>query len=98
MVDEPVQQRTGEPFRGEDLGPLVQRKIGGRYDGASVVVPGEGLERQFGSGSRKWCEALFVDDERVRPSQLLLETEPPSFVPDLHQFVDQTRGARGHSP
>ena len=67
-------------------------------DGASVVVQGEDLERQFGSGPRKWCEAPFVDDERVQPSQLLLETEPPSFIPDLHQFVDQTRGPRGHSP
>ena len=29
MVGEAVQQRAGEPFRAEDLGPLVERQIGG---------------------------------------------------------------------
>ena len=41
MVNEAVQQRPSEPFRAEDLGPLVEEEVGGRHDdtplpGASV--------------------------------------------------------------
>jgi len=30
MVGEPVQQRTGQPFRSENVRPLLERKIAGR--------------------------------------------------------------------
>ena len=31
VVGEPVQQRPGEPLRAEDLGPLVEGKVGGGH-------------------------------------------------------------------
>ena len=41
VVGEPVQQRPGEPFRAEDLSPLVEGQVGGRQDGAPLVyTPG----------------------------------------------------------
>ena len=50
MVSEPVQQRPGEPFRAEALGPLVEGQVGGDQDGAPLVALGEDLEEQFRSG------------------------------------------------
>ena len=32
MVGEPVQQRAGQPFRAEDLGPLVEGLVGGHLE------------------------------------------------------------------
>ena len=37
MVGEPVQQRAGEALRAEDLGPIVEGKIGGYQNRARLV-------------------------------------------------------------
>ena len=42
MVGESVQQRAGEPFRAEDLSPLVERQIGGRLVGSPLSQPRAG--------------------------------------------------------
>ena len=41
VVGEVVQQRSGEAFRAEDLGPLVEGKVGGRQDGIPLVALAE---------------------------------------------------------
>ena len=38
VVGEPVQQRAGEAFRTEHLGPLIERQVGGDQDGAALVA------------------------------------------------------------
>ena len=43
MVGEAVQQRTGQPLRAEDLGPFVERQVGGDQDGAPFVALAEDL-------------------------------------------------------
>ena len=43
VVGEPVQQRAGEAFRSEHLGPLVERQVGGDQDGAPLVALAEDL-------------------------------------------------------
>ena len=48
MMGETIQQGSGEPFRAEDLGPLVEGRIGGDQDGAPLVALAEDLEEQFG--------------------------------------------------
>ena len=50
MVGEAVQQCSGEPFRAKDLGPLVEGKVGGDQDGATLVALAEDLEEQFRPG------------------------------------------------
>ena len=72
MVGEPVQQRSGEAFRAEDLGPFVEGEIGGYKDGAPLVALAEDLEEQFRAGGGQQYEAQFVDDERFEASQLPL--------------------------
>ena len=44
VVGEPVQQRAGEAFRTEHLGPLIERQVGGYQDGAPLVALAEELE------------------------------------------------------
>ena len=62
VVSEPVQQRSGEPFRAEDLGPFVEGQIGGHHDGAPLVALAEDLEEQFRPGAGQGHEAYLVDD------------------------------------
>ena len=47
VVGEPVQQRAGEAFRTEHLGPLIEGQVGGDQDGAALVALAEDLEEQF---------------------------------------------------
>ena len=45
-MGELVQQSSGEAFRVEDLGPLVEGQIGGHHDGAPLVALAEDLEER----------------------------------------------------
>ena len=72
MVGEPVQQRAGEAFRAEDLGPFVEGKIRGHQDGPSLVALAEDLEEEFSTGAGEGHEAQFVDDQQVQARQLSL--------------------------
>ena len=74
VVGEPVQQRAGEAFRTEHLGPLIERQVGGDQDGAPLVALAEDLEEEFRSGGGQGDEAQFVDDQ-------------PSLVPGLQRFA-----------
>ena len=51
VVGEPVQQRSGEPFRAEDLDPLVEGQVGGHQDGPLLVALAEDLKKQPGTGA-----------------------------------------------
>ena len=44
VVRETVQQRSGQAVRFEDLGPLVEGKVGGHQDGAPLASLAEDLE------------------------------------------------------
>ena len=91
MVGEPVQQRSGEALRPEDLGPLVEGEVGGDQDGAPLVALAEDFEEQFRPGGGQGHEAQFVDDQQAEAGHLPLEVEQASLVPGLHQFVDPGR-------
>ena len=64
VVGEAVQQRAGESFRPEDLGPLIEGEVGGDQDGAPFVALAEDLEEQFRPGGGQRHEAQLVDDEQ----------------------------------
>ena len=81
VVGEPVQQGYGEALRAEDLGPLVEGKVGGYQDGSPLVALGEGLEEQFVAGAGEGHEAQFVDDQRIQPGQLPLDIQQEPLVP-----------------
>src|SRR5271170_6268738 len=43
VMGEPIQQRSGQPFRSESLGPFVERQIAGHQRGTAFVAPAEDL-------------------------------------------------------
>ena len=67
-----VQQCPGQPLRAEDLGPFVERQVGGHHDGGLLVALAEELEEQFRAGPGKWDKAQFVDDQQVQAGKLSL--------------------------
>ena len=91
-MGEPVQQRPGEAFRAEYLGPLIEGQVGGHHDGTPLVALAEYLEEQFSAGAGEGHEAQLVDDQQVEPGELPLQIEQPPLVPGLHQLVDQAGG------
>ena len=100
-MGESVQQGSGQAFRAEDLGPLIEGQVGGDQDGAPLVALAENLEEEFRAGGGQGHKALFVDDQQVQTGQLPLQVEQPFLIPGLHQLVDQGGGggeAHGHSP
>ena len=72
VVGEAVQQRAGETFGAEDLGPLVEGQVGGDQDGARLVALAEDLEEQFRAGGGPGDETQLVDDQQVQAGQLSL--------------------------
>ena len=101
VVGEAVQQGSGQPFRAEDLDPLVEEQIGGDQDGTLLVALAADPEEEFSAGGGQGHEAELVDDQQPETGQLALEAEQASLVTGLHQFVDQTGGGgevHGQSP
>ena len=94
VVGEPVQQRAGEAFRSEHLGPLVERQVGGDQDGAALVALPEDLEEQFRSGGGQGDEAQFVDDQQAEAGQIPLQVEPPPLVPGFQRSALPRRHGR----
>lgn len=75
MVREAVEQRSGETFGAEDLGPLGERQVRGQHGEATLVALAEHLKEQLGSGLRQRHEAEFIDDEQLVASDLLLKAQ-----------------------
>ena len=99
MVSEPVQQGSGEAFRPEHLGPLVEGEIGGDHDRAPFVALAEDLEEQFRAGSGQGHEAQFVDDQQAEAGQIPLQVEQRYLIPGfqrsaLHHFHRRDASAR----
>ena len=78
MVGKTVQQRSGQAFLPEDLGPLVEGQVGGHQDGAPLVALAEDLEERFRPGGGQGDEAQLIDGQQV---------EQPSFVPGPQRSV-----------
>ena len=62
VMGEPVQQCPGEALRAEDLGPFVERKVGGHHCGSPLVALAEDLEEEFRPGRGQWDKVQLVDD------------------------------------
>ena len=50
VMGQPVEQRAGEAFGPEDLGPFVEGEIRGHERRRLLVALGEDLEQQLGAG------------------------------------------------
>ena len=61
MMGEPIQQCAGQPFRAENFGPFLKRKVGCDQGGTAFVALAEDFEEQLGSGLRQGHETQFID-------------------------------------
>ena len=96
MVRQAIEERAGEPFGAEGLGPLVEGQITGDEGRAPLVAQGDHFEQQLGPGLGEGYEAEFVDDQQLVAGDLLLQAEQAPLVAGLHQRIDQ-RGGRGEA-
>jgi hypothetical protein len=92
-MGEPVEKRAGQPFRAEDLGPLVERQVAGDQSGGAFIALADGLEQQLGTGFRERHVTKFVYDQQFMSGQLLLEPSEILFVARLDQFANQCGGS-----
>lgn len=67
-----LEMQPGQPLRAEDLGPLVEGKVGGHQDGAPLVALAEDLEEQLRPGGGQGDETQLVDDQQVQTGKLSL--------------------------
>jgi len=75
VVGEAVEQGSGEAFRAEDLGPLLEGQIRSDQCRAPFVALAEHLEEQLGARLGERHEAELVDDQQFVAGDLLLEAE-----------------------
>lgn len=88
-VGQTIQQRSGQTFRSQDLGPLIKGQIRGDYRRAPLLALAEDLEQQFRPGLGQGHEAQFIDDQQFQRGQTLLHLQQASFFPGFHEFMDQ---------
>ena len=90
MVGEPVEQRAGEPFAAQHLGPVLERQVGGDDRRATFVSLWEKTSNSSSApGRRKRHVAKLVDDEQLHRCKIALELEQAPLVARFHQLADQ---------
>ena len=47
VVSETVQECAGEPFRAEDIGPLIEGQVGSHNGGPALIALAEDIEEQL---------------------------------------------------
>ena len=92
VMGEAVEQRAGQAFGAEHLGPFVERQVGGDQGRAALVALAEHLEQEFGSGLGQRHEAALVDDQKLVGGELLLEPQQLLVIAGLDELVDQGSG------
>ena len=83
-----IEQRAGQPFGPEDLGPFVEGQIRGHERRRLLVALGEDLEEQLGAGLRQRHIAELVDDQQILLGELLLKMQQALVIPRLERPED----------
>ena len=65
-MSDSVQQGSGQAFRAEDLGSLIEGQVGGDQDGAPLVALAEDLKEEFRAGGGQGHEACSSMISRLR--------------------------------
>ena len=91
-MGETVEERAGQAFGAEHLGPFVERQIGGDQGGTAFIALAEHFEQQFGAGLGQRHEVKFVDDQKLVGGELSLEPQQLLVIAGLDEFVDQRGG------
>ena len=92
VMGEAVEERAGQAFEAEHLGPFVEWQVGGDQGGAAFIALAEHLEQQLGAGLGQRHEAEFVDDQKLVGGELSLEPQQLLVIARLDELVDQGGG------
>ena len=84
LVGQPVEERAGQPFGAEGLGPFIEGQIAGDQRGAALLALGDHLKKQLGAGLGQGHEPELVDDQQLHGSHLLLDAQQTAFVSRLN--------------
>ena len=88
---QPVEQRAGQAFGTERLGPLVERQVAGDQRRAAFIALRDQLEQQLGTGLAERHEAQFVDDQQLVVGHALLQAQQAPLIAGFHQRMHQCR-------
>ena len=91
-MGEPVEERAGQPFGAEDLGPFVEGEIRGHQRRRLLIALGEDLEQPLSAGLRQRHVAELVDDQQILRGELLLHAQQALLIPGLEQVVHARGG------
>ena len=93
VVGQAIENGACEAFRAEDLGPFIERQVGGDDDGAALVALRDDLEEKLGPGLAQWHKTQLINDQQVLADQLFLQALQAAFVDGLDEFMDESSGS-----
>ena len=87
-MSEPVKQCAGEPLGAKDLGPFLERQVGGHHEAVMLIGPADDLEEQFGPGLGERNVSQFIDDQEMESLELFVQLLKPFFLTAFHELSD----------
>lgn len=69
-MGEPIQVGAGEALGDEDLGPLLERELGGDHEALPLVGLADEVEQDRGAGSAHRDVGWLAEDQKVPPREL----------------------------
>jgi len=88
-MGEPVEGRAGEPLAPQDLGPVLERQVGGDDETVAFVGRVDDVEQQLGARLTGRNVAQFVEDDQIELGQLRAELEQLLVIPSFEHQRDQ---------
>jgi len=87
MVGEPIEQRPGQTFGAEHLGPFVEGKIAGQQGGAAFVALAEHLEQEFDAslGEPTFADAIL---DRIVHNAHRIDLDGPSLRKTIAENIN----------
>ena len=90
-MGEPVERRAGEPLAPQDLGPVLERQIGGDDETVALVGRADDVEQQLGARLTGRNVAQFVEDDQIELGQLRAELRAAACHPELRASARSAR-------
>ena len=91
MMEQPVEQRSGDDGVAEHLAPFGEAAVGGEDHGALFVAGVDELEEQIAAAWRDRQVSDLVDDEQCRPAQIADALTKHAIAFGLGQRSDDVR-------
>ena len=91
-MSEPVKQCPGEPLGAKDLGPFLERQVGGHHEAVMLIGPADDFKKQFGPGFREGNVSQFIDDQKVESLELFVQPLKSFLLTAFHELGNEVCG------